>query len=59
MTVYKILKRYNDDDNIEYYVMPYDAKGTLRWCGIKFFLKNCFLSEKRADKKCTKLNNHG
>ena len=60
MTLWKVNKHYDKNDNIYYNIMPYNLKGYLkccwRWYGLKG-LKWCYLFEKQAEHKARKLNN--
>lgn len=58
MTLWKVDKYYDKNDNICYRVLPYNLKGhllcCLKWYGLKG-LKWCYLSKKRAEQKAVKL----
>lgn len=63
MTLWKVDKRYTKNDEIRYYVMPYNLKGAihcqLRFYGLKSlikFLKLCRLTENSAEKLASKMN---
>ena len=59
MTLWKVHKYYDKNDNIHYDIMSYNLKGHLkcccRWYGLKG-LKWCYLFEKQAKNKARKLN---
>lgn len=61
MTLWKLYKYYDRNDNIYYDVMPYNSLGhlkcCLKWYGFKG-LKWCYLFKKQAERKAMKLNNH-
>ena len=59
MTLWGVCKRYGQNDEIEFYVMPYNFIGHLRCC-IKWFgikgMKNMYLTKKQANKVAEKKN---
>ena len=58
MTLWKVEKCYKKDDSIEYYMMPYNFKGTvkcIKYYGLKIF-KDMYLSKNRAAKIVDKRN---
>lgn len=59
MTLWKVNKYYDTNDNIYYAVAPYDLLGHLKCC-FKWYglngLKWCYLSKKQAENKANKLN---
>lgn len=59
MTLWKVDKFYDTNDNIYYEVVPYGFKGHLeccwKWFGLRG-LKWCYLSKKQAKNKANKLN---
>ena len=59
MTLWGVCKRYGQNDEIEFYVMPYSFLGHLKCC-IKWFgikgMKNMYLTEKKANKVAEKKN---
>lgn len=61
MTLWKVDKHYDRNDNIRYDVMPYSLRGhlkcCLKWYGFKG-LKWCYLFKKQAERKAEKLNKH-
>lgn len=61
MTLWKVDKYYDRNDNIYYDVMPYNLQGhlqcCLKWYGFKG-LKWCYLFKKQAERKVEKLNKH-
>lgn len=61
MTLWKVHKYYDRNDNTYYDVMPYDLRGhlkcCLKWYGFKG-LKWCYLFKKQAERKARKLNKH-
>lgn len=61
MTLWKVDKYYDRNDNIYYDVMPYNLRGylkcCLKWYGFKG-LKWCYLFKKQAERKVEKLNKH-
>ena len=61
MTLWKVHKYYDENDNIYYDVMPYNLRGHLKccwkWYGLKG-LKWCYLFKKQAENKARKLNKH-
>lgn len=61
MTLWKVDKYYDKNDNIAYRILPYDLKGHLKccwkWFGFKG-LKWCYLFKKHAERKARKLNKY-
>lgn len=61
MTLWKVGKYYDSNDEIYYDVMPYNLRGLLKcclkWYGLKG-LKRCYLFKKQAEHKAEKLNKH-
>lgn len=63
MTIYTVLKHYDNTDNLCYDVSPFDLKGTIS-CYLKYyslkellsFLRMSRLSEKQAKKLAEKMN---
>lgn len=64
MTIYTVLKHYNNTDNLYYDVSPFNLIGTIS-CYLKYynlkellsFLKMSRFSEKQAKKIAEKMNN--
>lgn len=57
MVIYYAICRYIDDDNIEYYTMPYSLRGSLfMWKTWLLKWNKWTFSEKRTNKICNKLN---
>lgn len=57
MIIYYALWRYIDDDNIEYYTMPYSLRGSLfMWKTWLLKWNKWTFSENRTNKICNKLN---
>lgn len=57
MIIYYALKRYIDDNNVEYSTMPYSVRGSLFMWKTWLMKWNMWtFSEKRTNKICNKLN---
>lgn len=59
MTLWRVIKSYDRNDNAYYVALPYDFWGYIKCC-IKWYgfkgLKRAYLSEKKAEKVAAKLN---
>ena len=59
MTLWKVHKYYDKNDNVYYDVMPYNLRGYLKCC-LKWYklkgLKWCYLFKKQAERKAMILN---
>ena len=59
MTLWKVHKYYDENDDVYYDTMPYDFQGHLKccwkWYGFKG-LKWCYLFQGQAERKARKLN---